>query len=116
MTNIQTFIELAFKGGYTSLDEHSEMNLEYLKKIFTENIEKVVSDPTSWQAVGKYKDWDDSLSECKSGCGCTESQAGHDGHCVWTSREPESLSQQKLFIEEIWKGKTIEQALGEILK
>lgn len=112
MTYTERWIRDAVAGGwsirgdrYLTLRAVGKINLYFTgrgvhKKTF--HIAEALLDPLAWQAVGKVKGW----------TGFHDHEYDNDGIIPMN----EILYRQHLFIDLLAEGKTIEEALGEILK
>lgn len=108
MTHTQRFIELAIEGGWIKDNPFFRNSMaERNKKYYITNEDRQregLLDPLAWQAVGKVKGW--------------PNQTLLQDYTVDGDRlsEPTVLHNWHRFVVFLWKGKSIEEALGEILK
>ncbi len=116
--NTQTFIELAIEGGWkpflddrvhkkVAMDEGDEWVVFTTKvNVRRRIVAQILLDPLAWQAVGKVKGWNAQFMIGEEVEGKKEI---HD-------LSPEWLYWQHKLLDLIADGKSIEEALGEILK
>ena len=92
MTATQQFIEDAIKGGwpFSPLPENFKSATELAKEP-----EFILLSPLPWQAVGRTRGWEDFG---------TQSEV----------LIPRGKNEQHQFLDELWNGKTIEEALEAI--
>ncbi len=113
MTHTQTFIELAIEGGWwpRELDRPEEgqptsESAEYLLLRYEQPYASLL-DPLAWAAVGKSRGWDEKLMcpVCGNGIGrdCDEKFIDEWAYNFHS------------FVNLLTVGKSIEEALGEIL-
>ena len=102
MTETKQFIEDAIEGGWRKgyyLDEyvmeHASFRTIGDEDRDSESIGTILLDPLAWQAVGKTRGWY-----------TVKPPKGH--------REDNASTYMFAFLEWIWEGKTIEEALGEV--
>lgn len=132
MTNVQKFIELAIEGGWKvrrdfinePIEERAEKPVKIEIGEYTETFElwwtwendggqlsripihKILLDPLAWQAVGKAKGWRDDVFH--------ESCAGAMHNTDRAISEAEINHAR--FVSELWRGKSIEEALAKTLE
>ena len=94
MKDIKTFIKKAIEGKWRKGDI-----LFNTATVVNKYKYQILLDPLAWQAVGKVEGW----GKCPKKCGikgCAEN--------------PDAQTHHEYFINDLWKGKTIEEAIQKI--
>ncbi len=126
MTNTQRFISLAIEGGWRkaekpnlSVNENGECFVDFLGGHDTGTYfeSDILLDPLAWQAVGKVK-WRPMKKAQTMPARINGKRGAVVAHKRMMSypRTNQWLKEQHRFIDLLADGKSIEEALGEILR
>lgn len=114
MTNTQRFIELAIEGG--AIDKENKEVCLQDNALGRCSLARVLLEPLVWQAVGKAKGWRQNPSMC-TGCQTIGmGKANHMQACPEKGRPVSWNENWHRFIDLLADGRSLEDALGEILK
>lgn len=120
MTHTQTFIKLAIEGGWNAARCHDHISWVWSRGGEKESFSKIctfsiILDALAWQAVGKVKGWSGGEIGVCSLCG---QRKVADCNCApeHSFVIEEWLYWQHQMLDLLADGKSIEEALGELLK
>ena len=102
MTHTRQFIEDAVAGGWQEYDRYNGLSDRECQLLLQKFPQEALIDPTAWQAVGKTRGWDKETAF---------TTLNHDNVLIG---EDAAFLKNREFLEHLWDGKTVEEALQAI--